>query len=165
MSAKIQLNHVTGLIPLRYHREILSLLSPHFDVEMSEAVEDYLSSLAATPMSPFAVTELVFRLVTEITGVENIRETKTRTFSTVFARQIAMVAIYCEIENSTYKSVGELFAANFDHASVIHAKKSIESRYSTDLPARKKINMLIKFLAEKNLTGTRDHFAKIEKIA
>ena len=165
MSAKIQLNHVTGLIPLRHQREILSLLSPHFDVEMSEAVQDYLSNIASAPMAPFAVTELVFRLVTEITGVENIRETKTRTFSNVFARQIAMVAIYCEIENSTYKSVGELFAANFDHASVIHAKKSIESRYSTDIPARKKINILIKFLAEKNLTGTRDHFAKIEKIA
>ena len=165
MSAKTQLNHVTGLIPLRYHREILSLLSPHFDVEMSEAVEDYLSNIAAAPMSPFAVTELVFRLVTEITGVEHIRETKTREFPKVFARQLAMVAIYCEIENSTYKSVGELFSANFDHASVIHAKKAIEGRYAADLPARKKINMLIKFLEEKNLTSTRDYFAKIEKIA
>lgn len=165
MNANETLKTATALIPHRYQKRVITLLGPHFSPEMLAEAVTYLESLEEAPMGPDEITELIFKLVGEITGVENIAATTSRRFNQVLSRQMAMLALYLEIPGATFVMVGKLFEHQFDHASVVHAKKSMEIRYSCDPQTRNKLNELAKYLSEKNLSGLTNFLPQIDILA
>lgn len=165
MTANETLKTATALIPHRYQKRVITLLSPHFNPEMLAEAVTYLESLEDAPMGADEITELVFKLVSEITGVDNIAGTISRKFNEVLSRQMVMIALYKEIPGATFEMVGKSFEHKFDHASVVHAKKSMEIRYSCDPKTREKLNELAKYLSEKNLNGLAHFLPQIEILA
>jgi chromosomal replication initiation ATPase DnaA len=131
---------------------------------LAEAVT-YLEGLEEPPLGPEEITELVFKLVGEITGVENIASTTSRRFAEVLSRQMVMFTLYLEVPGASFDLIGKLFAHKFDHATVIHAKKSLVARYSCDPQTRNKLNELAKYLSEKNLSGLTNFLPQIDILA
>lgn len=165
MNANETLKTATALIPQRYQKRVITLLTPHFNPEMLAEAVTYLEGLEEPPLGPEEITELVFKLVGEITGVENIAATKSRKFLEVLSRQMVMLALYLELPGATFEMIGKLFEHKFDHASVLHAKKSMEIRFSCDPNTRNKLNELAKYLSEKNLNGLTNFLPQIDILA
>jgi chromosomal replication initiation ATPase DnaA len=165
MTENETLKTATALIPHRYQKKVITLLSAHFTPEMMAEAITYLEALEEPPLGPEEITELVFKLVGEITGIENIAATTSRRFHEVLSRQMVMLTLYLEVPGATFDLVGKLFEHKFDHASVMHAKKSMEIRYSCDSKTRDKLNELAKYLTEKNLNGLAHFLPQIDILA
>ena len=165
MTANETLKTATALIPHRYQKRVISLLMPHFSPEMMAEAATYLETLEEAPLAPEEITEHVFKIVSELTGVENIAQSTSRKHKEVLSRQMVMLALYLELPGATFENIGKLFEHKFDHASVIHAKKSMETRYSCDSHTRNKLNELAKCLSDKNLKGLAHFLPQIEILA
>ncbi len=165
MNATETLKTASALIPQRYQKKVITLLMPHFTPEMMAEAITYLEGLEVDPMGAEQITEFVFKMVSELTGVENIGKTTSRRFNEVLSRQMVMVALYFELPGATFENIGKLFHHKYDHASVIHAKKSMAIRYSCDPQTRNKLNDLAKCLSEKNLNGLAHFLPQIEILA
>jgi len=151
MNAKSDLNEAMKFVPLRSQRAVLAILGPHFSPEMLAASVEHIERFETHPLQPNDIAEIIFKIVSDLTGVENIRETTTRKRKLVFARQLAMIAIYTEVSTMSYEFIGGLFNPKRDHATVMHACKCIEAQYSSDKATRELLNSLTELLAEHSL--------------
>jgi hypothetical protein len=161
MNAKIDLNEAMKFVPLRSQKAVLSILGPHFSPEMLAASVEYLERFEARPLQPNDVAEIIFKIVSDLTGVENIRDTTTRKRKLVFARQMAMIAVYTEVATMSYEYIGSLFNPKRDHATVMHACKCIEAQYASDKATRDLLNSLTELLAEHSLYSLKNRFESI----
>jgi hypothetical protein len=164
MNAKLDFNKLTLFIPHRYHIESLELLKPYLSPEMMAEVNTYIATFISEPTAPAEVVKVVFRIVAEVTGVENVQDTKSRVYNEVMARQIAMYALYYEIPNYALATVGNAFTHKFNHATVINAKKSIESHYATDGDFRRMFNQLAELMAKQGLTNLKTRISNLKTI-
>ena len=165
MNENETLKTASALIPHRYQKKVITLLMPHFTPEMVAEAVTYIEGLEEAPMASDEIIEFVFKLVSELTGVDNIAQSKSRKHKEVLSRQLVMLALYYEVTGASFDMIGKLFAHKFDHATVIHAKKSMVARYSCDLQTRNKLNDLAQYLSEKNLKGLAHFLPQIEIIA
>jgi chromosomal replication initiation ATPase DnaA len=155
MSAETDFEKLLLLIPHRYHCEALNLLNQYLSPEMKWEANDYLKFYKKEPEAPAEIIKVIFQIVGEVTGVENVRDTKRRIYNEVMARQLAMYAIYYELTNFGLSMVGQAFTHKFDHATVINAKKSIESHYATDGEFRRMFNQVAALMEKQGLTNLK----------
>lgn len=167
MNATEDFKNAMGLIPLRYQKAVITLLAPHFSPEMLAVSVDYLNREEPSPLNPNEVIELVFKIVSDVTGVTDFRSSKSRTRKSefVFARQLAMFAIYSALPQYGYGQVGKLFTPQFDHATIIYASKSMEARYAADKSSREVINAVADIMAEHSLYAFQNRLKIIQLIA
>lgn len=161
MSAEETLQQIMELIPSSNRRDVLLLLEPHLSPEMLAVVVSYIDRFNTPVMGSNEVVEVVFSLVAELTGTDDFRQSKSREVRYAFPRQLAMFVIYNEIPEYSYRNCAELFSHKFDHATAIHACKSMENRYTTDKTTRQRIDLLITLLTNRGLYGTRDRVASL----
>jgi hypothetical protein len=165
MTARNDLNEALQLIPLRSQKTVLTILEPYFKPEMFLASFDYLEQLEQRPLGTDEISEIIFRLVSDLTGVTTFRKTKSRKSELVFARQLAMFALYTECHNLSLQKVANLFLIKFNHATVLHGIKSMEARYSSNKGSREIIDALASLMAEHSLTTFKGRLKTIELIA
>lgn len=164
MTAKTDFEKLSLFIPHRYHIESLELLRPYLSPEMVAEVNTYLSTFISEPTAPNEVINVIFKLISEATGVANVRDTKRRLFTEVMARQMAMYAIYYEIPSYALATVGKVFTHQFNHATVINAHKAIESHYATDGDFRRLFNQLSELMAKQGLGNLKNRISILKTL-
>jgi len=165
MNVTDDFKNAMGLVPLRYQKAVLTLLAPHFSPEMLAVSVEYLRKDETHELSPPEIIELIFKVVGDITGLREFRKCKTRKADFVFSRQLAMFTLYNSVPHFSYQYVANLFTPRFDHATTVHACKSMEARYSTNKATRETINDLANILAEYGLYGLQNRLNLITRIA
>ena len=165
MNSRNDLQEALQLIPLRSQKTVLTILEPYFKPEMVEASAQYLEQLEQRPLGTDEISEIIFRLVSDLTGVATFRKAKTRKSESVFARQLVMFAIYTECPNLSLQKVANLFLLKFNHATVLHGIRSMEARYSSNKPSRELIDALASMMAEHSLFTFQGRLKTIEVIA
>lgn len=164
MNAREDFNQAIRLMPMRYQKTILTALAPHFNPEMLAMSIDYLQRFETKVLTPNDISELIFKLVSDITGVMDFRDSTTRKIEFAFSRQLAMFALYNEVPQFSYQYVANLFGNKFDHATVVHACKSMEARYSSDKSSRQTIDALANLMAEQSLFTFKNKLESITRL-
>jgi hypothetical protein len=165
MNAANNLHEAMKFVPLRSHKAVLTILGPYFNPEMLAAAVNYVERFEALPMGPEEITEIIFKLVGDITENTTFRKSKTRKVEFVFSRQLAMFAIYTEVPQYSLQKVAHLFTPKYDHATVLHACKSMEARYAASKSSRETINALAQLMAEHSLYSFQNRLETITVIA
>lgn len=164
MNTKNDFEKLTAMLPQRYHVDALELLYPYLIPEMTWEINNYLMFFKREPTAPIDIVKIIFKLVGELTGVLNVRDTKIRTHTEVTARQLAMYALYYEIPNFSLGKVGQCFTHAFNHATVLNAHRTIECLYATQADFRKLINLLADMMVDMNLQNLKNRLAIIKTI-
>lgn len=100
--------------------------------------------------SPIDVFNTVCECVGAVTGVKNIQSSKTRLRHVVRARQYVIWLMLAEMKDTgmlTYLQLGEMFKHRYTHATVVHARKSVEDLLMTDRDTRDIFKHLTQLLA------------------
>lgn len=165
MNAASNLHEAMKFVPLRSQKALLTILGPYFSPEMLAAAVDHIERFETLPMGPEEITEIIFKLIADITENATFRKSKTRKAEVIFPRQLAMFAIYTEIPQYSLQTVANLFTPKYDHATVVHACKSMEARYAANKSSRDVINTLASLMAEHSLYGFQNKLQTIAVIA
>jgi hypothetical protein len=165
MNAQNNLHEAMKFVPLRSQKAVLTILGPYFTPEMLAVAVDHIERFETLPMGPEEITEIIFKLVGDLTENPNFRKSKTRKVEFVFPRQLAMFAIYTEIPQYSLQTVANLFTPKYDHATVVHSCKSMEARYASNKSSRETISALASLMAEHSLYGFQNKLETITVIA
>lgn len=164
MSAYETLAKAIDLVSVQNRRALFTLLRPYFNPEMLAASVNYLERFNVPALTPNEIADKIFELIAEASGLDDFRQSSTKLINYAQTRQLAMFVLYTEIPEFSYQQIGNLFTKRFGHATVLHACKAVEERYSCEKSTRDRLNKLTASLANHGMFSTRERLDKIEII-
>lgn len=94
------------------------------------------------------VFDTVCECVGVVTGVNNIKTSKTRLRHISRARQYVIWIMLAEMRGViTYVELGQLFTHSFNHATIVHAKRAVDDLLAVDHDTREMFKHLAQMLA------------------
>lgn len=94
------------------------------------------------------VFDTVCECVGVVTGVDQIKTSKTRLRHVSRARQYVIWLMLAEMRGViTYVELGQLFTHSFNHATIVHAKRAIDDLLAVDRDTREMFGHLAQMLA------------------
>jgi hypothetical protein len=147
-------------------RTLIMLLLPCL---REEHREDFMAAFnrADYIISPQDVFNTICECVSAVTGVPNIQHSKTRHRHVVRARQYVIWIMLAELRGTdllTYAQLGHMFKHQYNHATIVHARKSIEDLLMTDRDTRDMFKHLTELLTAHGYERSKYQLEKINII-
>lgn len=158
MSIEQSLYQVLDLIPEHDRKQAMTLLLPHFNIISRKICVRMHQKMNAELNDDTAVFNMICDCVSQLTGVLDVANTRTRKHECKLSRHMVMFCMVHELVNEgmmSLTSVGKLFKGSPAHSSVIYAEKNIANLYATDLETFNMMNQIADCLSSKGYTRTQ----------
>jgi chromosomal replication initiation ATPase DnaA len=147
-----------SLINHRDHKKALLAIQPILLPDAREQVDSLLADFAKQQETIDSTFEAISQCVSMVTGVIDIPKTTSRKRVEVMARQMVIYCVCAELVGTkklTLMQVGKYFKNRYNHALIIHCRKSIADLYITDKSVRDDMDRISECLYDNGLIYTK----------
>jgi chromosomal replication initiation ATPase DnaA len=147
-----------SLINPRDHKRALMSLQSMLMPDARQQVELRIAQFAKQEQTIDSTFEHISHCVSMFTGVDDIPNTISRKRREVMARQMVIYCVCAELVGTkklTLMQVGKYFKNKYNHALIIHCRKSIADLYITDKLLRENMDNISDCLYQNGLIYTK----------
>jgi chromosomal replication initiation ATPase DnaA len=150
----ISIDLLLSMIAPKEQKKALITIYPVLNSEVQSDVALRIAKYDEQEKSINEAFDHICECVTMVTGITDIRNTTSRRRSEVVARQMV---IYCacaefvDTKKLTLMQVGGYFAKCYNHALILHCRKSIRDLYATDKQLRDHMDTIAECLYQSGL--------------